>query len=151
MHISIDTYVLNPRFEYRSLMRRLIKLVLFGAAAIFAAHVARAADLQIPATVIAGTQLSIPTSGSGDATFYLVGPGSALKQTVHLGETIKVSPSDLQYSGPYIAVLNGATMKFVVTPAKPADIAFLARPSRVPASRKDVISGTAFVFDADKN
>ncbi len=40
---------------------------------------------------------------------------------------------------------------FFVAPAKPADVAFLARPSRVPASTHQVISGTAFVFDSNHN
>ena len=35
---------------------------------------ARAAELRVPATVEAGQGFSIPAEGSGQATFYLVGP-----------------------------------------------------------------------------
>lgn len=135
-------------------MLRLIQFAFLLAALLFAAHVADAAELRVPTDAIAGAEVSIPTSGSGDATFYLFGPGTAIKRSVKLGEDIHLTGNDIQFSGRYTAVLAGSSNDsgvFFVTPAKPADIAFLARPSRVPASTRQVISGTAFVFDGNHN
>jgi hypothetical protein len=136
-------------------MRRLIQLAFLIPVLLFAAHIADAAELHVPTDAIAGVEVTIPTSGSGDATFYLFGPGTAIKRAVKLGEDIRLAGNDLQFSGRYTAVLSAAGNNdsgvFFVTPSKPADIAFLARPSRVPASTHKVISGTAFVFDTNHN
>ena len=135
-------------------MLRPIQFAFLLAALLFAAHVADAAELRVPTDAIAGAEVSIPTSGSGDATYYLFGPDTAIKRSVKLGEDIHLIGNDIQFSGRYTAVLAGSSNDsgvFFVTPAKPADIAFLARPSRVPASTRQVISGTAFVFDGNHN
>ena len=79
-------------------------------------------------------------------------PARLSNAAVKLGEDIRITGNDLQFSGRYTAVLgNSDSGVFFVAPAKPADIAFLARPSRVPASTRQVISGTAFVFDSHQN
>ena len=133
-------------------MLRLIQFAFLLAALLFAARVADAAELRVPTDAVAGAEVSIPTSGSGDATFYLFGPGTAIKRPVKLGEDVRLTGNDLQFSGRYTAALsNGDSGVFFVAPAKPADVAFLARPSRVPASTRQVISGTAFVFDSNHN
>ena len=135
-------------------MLRLIQLAFLLAALLFAARVADAADLRVPTDATAGAEVTIPTSGSGDATFYLIGPGTAIKRAVKLGEDIRLSAGDLKFAGRYTAVLTRGTKDsgvFFVAPGKAADVAFLARPSRVPASTRQVISGTAFVFDAHQN
>jgi hypothetical protein len=133
-------------------MLRLIQFAFLLAALLFAARVADAAELRVPTDAIAGAEVSIPTTGSGDATFYLFGPGAAIKRSVKLGEDIRLTGNDLQFSGRYTAALsNGESGVFFVAPSKPADVAFLARPSRVPASTRQVISGTAFVFDSNHN
>jgi len=136
-------------------MLRLIQFAFLLAALLFAARVAEAANLRVPTDATAGAEVTIPTSGSGDATFYLFGPGTAIKRAVKFGEGIRLAGSDLQFSGRYTAVLAGGGNSdsgvFFVAPSKPADIAFLARPSRVPASTRQVISGTAFVFDNNNN
>jgi hypothetical protein len=134
-------------------MLRLIQFAFLLAALLFA-HVADAAELRVPTDATAGAEVTIPTSGSGEGTFSLVGPGTAIKRAVKLGEPIRLSANDLQFAGRYIAVLNGSSNDsgvFYVAPGKPADVAFLARPSRVPASTRQVISGTAFIFDANHN
>ena len=46
---------------------------------------ASAAELRLPATVDAGQAFSVPLQGSGEATFYLVGPDHVVKRTVKLG------------------------------------------------------------------
>jgi len=45
-----------------------------------------AQDLRVPASVTAGDEVTIPTTGSGKATFYLLGPGISRKGDVNLGE-----------------------------------------------------------------
>ncbi len=49
--------------------------------------------------VTAGSGLSIPSSGSGSATLYVVGPGTAIKRTVQLGQDIQLSADELQNAG----------------------------------------------------
>lgn len=136
-------------------MRQLIQFLFLLMALLFAAHVAEATELRLPTDATAGAEVNIPTSGSGDATFYLFGPSTAIKRAVKLGEDIRLTAKDLQFSGRYTAVLSGSGNNgsgvFFVEPSKPADIDFLARPSRVPASTRQVISGTAFVFDGNHN
>jgi len=118
----------------------------------FAADVARAAELQVPQTVVAGNPLTIPTSGSGEATLYLVGPGYTAKRAVQLGEPVELKAEELRAAGRYTVILSpGGEASFFVTPATPAELAFLARPSRVPTAKTGVITGVAFVFDAFKN
>jgi hypothetical protein len=112
----------------------------------FADYVAKAADVQVPAKAVAGTEVSLPTSGSG--TLYLFGPGTAIKKDVKSGENFTFAAKN---AGRYTAVLNGQASTFTVAPGQPDDVAFLARPSRVPASMKNVISGTVFLFDQNRN
>lgn len=131
-----------------------VKQCCLAAAVLWLATAAIAADLSIPAQVPAGTALSIPTTGSGDATLYLVGPDTRIKQKVRLGEAIQLKPEDLRQAGRYTAVVRGGetvAKDFFVVAAQPANLNFLAQPSRVPADRKDVISGTTFVFDRYRN
>lgn len=113
---------------------------------------ANAAELKLPATVAAGGSVSIPTSGSGDATLYVFGPGTAIKRKVQLGQEISLTADDLQNAGRYTVSLNDTDSgSFFVTAAPVNSVAFLARPSRVPANTPNVISGTAFLFDSYQN
>ena len=113
---------------------------------------AHAAELKVPATVRAGAGLSIPTEGSGETTLYVVGPGTAIKRKVQLGQDIQLTGDDLQNAGRYLISLeNGDSATLIVTAGDVNSIAFLARPSRVPADTPGVISGTAFVFDRYQN
>src|SRR5581483_1901816 len=116
---------------------------------------AQAADLQVPKQVVAGNAFSIPTSGSGEASFYLQGPGSASKRKVQLGNAIEVAEEETRDAGRYIATVcssdgcNGAD--FFVTASGPAHLSFLVHPSRVPVATNDAITATAFVFDKFHN
>ncbi len=114
-----------------------------------------AADLQVPAQVTAGTAFAIPTSGSGNATFYLVGPGSVVKQAVKLGSDIKVAAANVKIAGRYIAIACGSEgcsgTPFYVIAGHPAKVSFLLHPSRVPVTAHDAINATAFVFDKFHN
>ncbi len=112
---------------------------------------ASASELHVPASVTAGSGLSISASGSGTATLYVIGPGTAIKRKVELGQAIQLSADDLQNAGRYVVSLAGDSATFFVTAGPVHAIAFLARPSRVPVDTPNVISGTAFVFDKYRN
>jgi hypothetical protein len=129
-------------------VRFALSLLMFGCLSI----AVYAAELKVPATVQAGIGLSIPTEGSGATTLYVVGPGMAIKRKVQLGQDIQLSGDDLKNAGRYVISLEGGdSATLMVTSAGVSSIAFLARPSRVPADTPNVISGTAFVFDKYQN
>src|SRR4051812_37794652 len=133
-------------------MRRLLWILSVVAACWYAADVARAAELQAPQSAVAGNAVSIPTSGSGSATLVLVGPAGVAKRKVTLGQSLELKAEEVRTAGRYSVFLsNGDRTSFFVAPAKPAQIAFLARPSRVPVAKPGVITGVAFVFDDYKN
>ncbi|MHB8817263.1 MAG: hypothetical protein ACYDAE_28925 [Steroidobacteraceae bacterium] len=109
-----------------------------------------AADLQVPATVAAGQAFTIPAEGSGQATFYLLGPGHVAKRTVSLGGEVQIESSDVLAAGRYQVILCGspcASASFEVKAAQPAHLSFFLHPSRVPVSTPQSIDATAFVFD----
>ena len=118
------------------------------------AGAAFAADLRLPDKVVAGQAVTIGTSGSGDATLYIVGPGTAIKRQVKLGDDIQLKTGELRDAGFYQIALKGdgdSSKEFYLAPAAPEKINFLARPSRVPVGQPKVIAGTAFVFDQYEN
>ncbi|MGE5206854.1 MAG: hypothetical protein ACM3PW_14655, partial [Chlamydiota bacterium] len=110
-----------------------------------------AQELQLPATVSAGSGFSIPTTGSGSATLYLVGPGYAAKRQVQLGQEIQIQPQEVRSAGRYLAILRGGgasqSGSFYVVAAEPARLSFLAHPSRIPVGQRGGIIGVVFVFD----
>jgi hypothetical protein len=111
----------------------------------------QSANLRAPSDVAAGNAFSIASSGSGNGTFYLVGPNHVLKQSVRLGQDIQVSGADVPASGMYQAVACGSdgctSADFYIRPAAPARLSFLVHPSRVPVSAANAINATALVFD----
>jgi hypothetical protein len=132
-------------------MRALTYFAMFLCLVCCLGMLAKAAELPVPATVTAGTGLSIPTSDGGSATLYLVGPGTAIKREVQLGQNVQFSAEELQNAGRYVVSVDGNSAAFFVTAAPVQSIAFLARPSRVPADTPNVISGTAFLLDQYQN
>lgn len=112
---------------------------------------AQAAEIHPPQQVSAGTSITIPTSGSGDATFYLIGPDAASKRKVQAGSDISVESDSLQQAGRYVAVLCAsdgcASSNFFVVPAAANRVSLLVHPSRVPVGSANGISTVAFVFD----
>lgn len=130
---------------------RLRKPFIVGAALAVLGIAAHAADLRVPANLTAGNGTSISTSGSGSGTMYLFGPGTAIKREVQLGQEVQLSAEELQNSGRYTVVIGEDSATFFVAAGPVNSIAFLARPSRVPASTPNVISGTAFIFDRYQN
>jgi hypothetical protein len=114
---------------------------------------ARAAELRVPAKVEAGQGFSIPAEGSGQATFYLLGPDHVVKRTVNLARDLQIQSSDVRAAGRYQVILcsssssSCASATFEVKAAQPAQLSFFLHPSRVPVSTRDSIDATAFVFD----
>lgn len=135
-------------------MCRILPAVCLAVCLMAAASLA-AQDLQLPASVPAGSGLTIPTSGSGSATFYLIGPSSAAKRQVQLGQEIHIPPVQVRSAGRYTAMLrNGGSTQsgsFYVVAAKPASLSFLAHPSRIPVAQRDGVIGVAFIFDKWNN
>jgi hypothetical protein len=71
---------------------------------------------------------------------------------VQLGQDIQLSGDDLTNAGRYMIFFEGGdSATFFVTSGGVNSIAFLARPSRVPAATPNVIAGTAFIFDRYQN
>lgn len=134
-------------------MRR--KILLISAILCCFVALAQAAEFNLPNSIAAGSELKITTSGNGDATLIVVGPGYASRQKIKLGEVVTIHADKLRSAGRYTAVLEDGAAKsaasFFVTSALPSNLAFLARPSRVPAARPQAITGTAFVMDKYNN
>jgi len=117
---------------------------------------ASAQSFEFPKTVEAGSAFSVPTRGSGQATLYIVGPVRVLRETVQLGEPVKLDSGDLHNAGHYTAFLVGpssteATDFDVIPSPQPATLSFLAKPSRLPVDLHDGISGVVYVFDVFRN
>ncbi|HSK42442.1 MAG TPA: hypothetical protein VLA83_01000 [Candidatus Binatia bacterium] len=132
-------------------MRKVIYIGMIVALCWFAEDCARAAELHVPQNAVAGQPLSIGTSGSG--TLYLVGPGQVIKKEFKSG-SVEIKGEELRSAGRWIAVVRGDSKQsqvFWVKPGKPGKLNFLARPSRVPVARPNVISGVTFVFDQYQN
>jgi hypothetical protein len=124
--------------------------LILGALLLACASVAQEVSLRPPSDAVAGQPNSIETMGSGTATFYLVGPATALKREVQLGQGIPVTAKEVQDAGRYVAtVCAGACSSagFFVSPARAASLSFLVHPSRAPVGENDVISAVAFPFD----
>ncbi|HEV2276963.1 MAG TPA: hypothetical protein VGS02_02235 [Acidobacteriaceae bacterium] len=126
--------------------------IVLGSPALLAAQ---DAAMNLPAKVTAGAAFTIPTSGSGKATLYIVGPGQVLRRDVDLGTPLQFAAGDLYNAGRYVVVLTGGASdvgQLEVTPVQqPSNVAFLAKPSRLPVGLHGGISGTAYLFDAYHN
>ena len=110
--------------------------------------------LRIPSQAVAGTAFTIGTTGSGNGTFHLVGPGVTMKRDIELGKDISLTPKELQAAGRYVAVVcsgNCSSATFFVAPAKSVDLAFIVHPSRVPVAENQAISGVALTLDENRN
>lgn len=112
--------------------------------------------MTLPQTVTAGSAFSVPTSGSGPAVLYIVGPDQALRRDVQLGNPVSIAAGDLYNAGEYLAILvagsSSSSGELEVTPAPhPDTLSFLATPSRVPVGLHNGISGAVYVFDAYHN
>lgn len=114
------------------------------------ARVAMAGDLSVPGVIEAGQAFSITSEGSGNGTFYLLGPDHAAKRTVTLGSDIQIQSAEVSAAGLYRAILCSSSCSaatFEVKAAQPAQVSFFLHPSRVPVSTPESIDASAFVFD----
>lgn len=117
---------------------------------------ALAQGLQVPPTIVAGSTFSIPTSGTGKAALYIVGPAQAIRRDVVLGTPISFAAGELSSAGHYIAILgDGPSPTSAEFDAQPAlevgSLGFLAKPSRLSVNVHNGISGAVYVFDAYRN
>jgi len=135
-------------------MRTLILFLLITAVCWFAVDSANAGDLRLPQNAVAGQPISIGVGGDGDGTLYLIGPSQVIKRNVKQGNEVQIPGEELRSAGRWIAILRrGASQSetFWVNPGPPENLSFLARPSRVPVSQQNAISGTVFLFDKFNN
>jgi hypothetical protein len=117
---------------------------------------AQSGSLTVPATIEAGAAFSIQCGGSGQATLYIVGPGQLIKRDVQLGVSSSFPMGSLGNAGHYLVFLSSPSVNdsgaFDVLPAtKPADLTFIAKPSRLPVALQGAITGAAYVFDSYRN
>ena len=112
---------------------------------------AAAVSVHTPATVIAGQGVTVQTEGSGDATFYLLGPATAIKRDVRLGTDVTLDSGEVSAAGQYkVIACSGndcATASFQARADQPARLSFFLHPSRVAVSTPNAIGATAFLFD----
>jgi len=131
------------------MLRRIAAFLVLSAAG------AVASEIHPPAHVTAGTSVTISTSGSGEASFYLIGPTSVSKRQIQTGRDISVDSDQLERAGRYVAVLCAsdgcASSPFFVEAAAPNRLSFLVHPSRVPVGSNNGISAVAFVLDNFRN
>ena len=131
--------------------RKSVRLIFLGLAL---ATSLCAQELQVPSSVTAGGEAILKAAGSGDATFYLIGPASSVKRSIHLGEDIRLQPEDVQVAGHYAAIVCQETCRnaeFYVVPAKVSYLRLLVHPSRAAIGQPDVLSGVALPFDSYRN
>ncbi len=146
MSSSINTACKSPSFH-----GALARIVFIFAAMVC---VAQDAPFRVPTDAVAGHGVSIPTTSSGSATFYLSSPSTSLKRDVQLGQNVELGAKELQTAGRYVAILCAGTCSssgFFVAPGKPAVLTFLVHPSRAPVGVNDVINGVALPFDQFHN
>jgi hypothetical protein len=134
----------------------ILALILAPILAVTQAAYAQDTNLNVPRSIQAGSGFSIQNAGSGEATLYIVGPGQVLKRTVQLGTPTYFPAGSVCNAGHYTVILAQAsgtsTGSIDVTPVNaPASLSFLAKPSRLPVSLHDGITGAAYVFDVYHN
>ncbi len=113
-------------------------------------------SMTVQTSVLAGSAFSIETSGSGEATLYVIGLGQVLKRSVQLGNPVYFEAGSLCDAGHYLVVLEqSSTVETkpldVVPMSAPGRLSFLAKPSRLPVSVHEGITGAAYVFDSYGN
>jgi len=135
---------------------RVLLLHCVMAVAMMRPALSQSTNMTLPTPVEAGKAFSISIPGSGKATLYIIGLGQVLRRDVSLGQSAFFPAGSLYNAGRYLAVLAGESStqsgEFDVSPAnKPAELAFLARPSRLPVGQHAGITGAVYVFDAYHN
>lgn len=117
---------------------------------------AQGGDLTLPRSIEAGSAFTIQSTGSGKGTLFIVGPGQVVKRDVQLGESTSFAAGTLFNAGHYSVFLFSESSTQtgaldVVPAAKPSDLTFIAKPSRLQVALHNGITGTTYVFDAYGN
>jgi len=117
---------------------------------------AQSPSISAPKSIQAGDAFTVQTTGSGKAALFIIGPGQVFKRDVQLGEAASFAAGSLYNAGRYLVVLtmeSSTESDFLdVLPAsKPAELSFLAKPSRLPVGLHEGITGAVYVFDAYRN
>jgi hypothetical protein len=117
---------------------------------------AQSGNLNVPPRIEASAAFSIQCGGSGKATLYIAGPSQLIKRDVQLGEAASFPAGSIGNAGHYVVFLSSPSVNetgsLEVVPAdKPADLTFIAKPSRLPVSLQGGITGAAYVFDSYRN
>jgi hypothetical protein len=117
---------------------------------------AQGASMNVPKQVEAGSAFSIQTTGSGKAVLYIIGFEQVLRQEVQLGNAASFASGVLHNAGHYLVLLAGESSTEngtldVIPASRVANLSFLAKPSRLPVSLHNGISGAAYIFDAYQN
>jgi hypothetical protein len=136
-------------------MRILYCAFLFGLGFVAMSQAETPPGLHPPANVSAGDAIAVSSSGTGSATFYLIGPGHVAKRHFQAGETIQISSGEIATAGTYQAITcNGqecASTSFYVTPNRGAELVLLVHPSRVAVGEPNAISAVTVVVDRFQN
>lgn len=133
-----------------------LPILLVGLSMGISAATGQSGSLTVPASIEAGSAFSIQCGGSGNATLYIVGPGQLIKREVQLGKAAWFPAGSVGNAGHYVVFLSSPSMNQTgslnVLPAdKPADLTFIAKPSRLPVALQGGITGAAYVFDSYRN
>ncbi|HEV2325739.1 MAG TPA: hypothetical protein VGS10_17445 [Terracidiphilus sp.] len=133
-------------------MRRVVSLLALLAGMILPPLFAQDAGLTVPATIQAGSVLSVTSAGSGNGTLFIIGPDKVWKKQIEVGGTVQLPAGTLVQAGHYLAVLSSGTGRqsasFDVLPmGTPAKVSFIAEPSRLPVDLHNGVTGTVYVFD----
>jgi hypothetical protein len=113
--------------------------------------------LHPPANITAGEAVTIPSSGSGLAIFYLIGPGHVAKRNIQAGDSIQIGSEEIAAAGTYQAILckekeqECLNTNFYVAPSRGKELVFLVHPSRVAVGEPNAISAVAVVVDRFHN
>src|SRR5258708_20236563 len=99
---------INIALAGTSMKKGILSLALM-ATALAPAGFAQGGELRAPESVISKTEFSISTSGSGKATFYLIGPGHIRKQQVEQGQEMPISTENTLTPGRYVPILSSQT------------------------------------------
>jgi hypothetical protein len=134
---------------------RFARALLTSVFCISAAVTFYAQGLNVPKSIEAGSAFSVQSSGSGPGTLYIVGPDQVIKRDVQLGATVEFAPGALYNAGHYLVFVTGGADESgtieVLPVNKPAEVSFLARPSRLPVGLREGITGAVYLFDSYQN
>src|ERR1700687_5013777 len=113
--------------------------------------------LSPPTNLTAGEAVTISSSGSGPATFYLIAPGHVAKRNIQPEDNIQISSDETATAGTYQAILcrekeqECASASFYVAPSRGKELVFLVRPAGVAMGEPNAISAVAVVVDRFQN